>query len=181
MSATVANLVLPKFPGGNHQTHLLWHVCLFKVCVGACPSPFLQSSRCPALLLHVLFSFLYFIQFFSPRAGVTLPRGLCWFTPRVALGVLCATSLLICWSVSPKQVRSWCLVAQEPSWFLRILWHGEVMCRLGAQGCCTCASFLWFYPARCVSSISARFLLCGAHAICFLTLVTILEPSWKHF
>jgi hypothetical protein len=36
--------------------------------------------------------------------------------------------------------------------------------------------FLVVFPARCVSSDSARFLLYGAHAICFFPLVAILEP-----
>jgi hypothetical protein len=40
---------------------------------------------------------------------------------------------------------------------------------------------LMVFPARCVSSVSARFLLYRAHAICFVTLVAILEPPSLRF
>jgi hypothetical protein len=35
--------------------------------------------------------------------------------------------LLTCWSVSPKQVWSWHLVAHEPSCFLSVMWHEEAL------------------------------------------------------
>jgi hypothetical protein len=34
----------------------------------------------------------------------------------------------------PKQVWSQCLVAQEPSCFLTVMWHGEALYGLGVQG-----------------------------------------------
>jgi hypothetical protein len=37
--------------------------------------------------------------------------------------------------------------------------------------------FWWFFFYKCDSSISARFLIYGAHAVCFFPLVTILDPS----
>jgi hypothetical protein len=45
--------------------------------------------------------------------------------------------------------------------------------------CSGCQSFnsLCFISAKCGSSISARFLIYGAHAVCFCLLVTILDPS----
>jgi hypothetical protein len=94
-----------------------------------CPSPLLQctQSTLPSLLC-VLFSSLFIIQgffvWFFCRAVVILSRGLCWFIPGV--GTLCATYLLTCWSASPKQVWSQCLVAQEPSCFLSVKWLGEI-------------------------------------------------------
>jgi hypothetical protein len=36
--------------------------------------------------------------------GVGLSRWLCWSISGVAVGMLPATYLLTCWSVSPKQV-----------------------------------------------------------------------------
>jgi hypothetical protein len=60
--------------------------------------------------------------------------GLCWFIPGVAMGVLHTAYLLTCWSASPKQVRSWHLVVQEPSCFLSVMWYGETFHRLGVQG-----------------------------------------------
>jgi hypothetical protein len=41
--------------------------------------------------------------------------------------------LLIC-LMSPKQVWSQGLVAQKPSCFLNVTWHGEPLFRLGVQG-----------------------------------------------
>jgi hypothetical protein len=80
------------------------------------------------------FQFLVFYSVFFPWAGVRLSRELCWFIPGVAAGVPHAAYLLTHWSVSPKQVRSWHLMAQEPSWFLCVTWHGEAMCGLGVPG-----------------------------------------------
>jgi hypothetical protein len=79
------------------------------------------------------------------RRKVSLSMGLCWFIPGVAVGVPCAAYLLTCWSVSPKQVRSWHLAAQEPSLFLHMMWCGKAMCRLGVQGCWIFASSWWFF------------------------------------
>jgi hypothetical protein len=41
---------------------------------------------------------------------------------------------LYCWSVSPRQVKRWWLVAWDPFWFLSVMWHGEALCRLVVQG-----------------------------------------------
>jgi hypothetical protein len=41
-------------------------------------------------------------------------------------------------------------------------------------GCLGYASSWWFFSAKCGSSIPTRFLIYGAHAIFFLTLVAIL-------
>jgi hypothetical protein len=87
----------------------------------SCPSPFSSVLRAPRPLYCVSFSvpcLLFF--FFSPR----LSRGLCWFIPGVAVGIPGAASLLTCWPISPKHVRSWCLAVREPSWFLSVTWHG---------------------------------------------------------
>jgi hypothetical protein len=51
----------------------------------------------------------------------------------------------VCWSASPKQVGSWHLVVQEPSWFLRISWCGEAMYGLEVQGYRSFASSWWFF------------------------------------
>jgi hypothetical protein len=144
-SFTVASLVHPKLPGGSLQTHLLWQSCFFKFHKGSCHSPFLQSSRHPALFAMCPFQFHFFIQFFFLRAGVRLSRRLCWFIPRVTVGILCAAYLLTCWSASPKQVRSQCLAAQEPSWFLHITLLGEVMCGLEVQEYWSFALSWWFF------------------------------------
>jgi hypothetical protein len=67
------------------------------------------------------------------------------FCTGVAIGIPRATYLLICWSASPKQGRSLCLVAWEPFWFLHIMQCGEAICGLGVWGCCSFASSWWFF------------------------------------
>jgi hypothetical protein len=75
-----------------------------------CSSPLPQCSQSTLpLLLHVSFQFLIHYSFFC-MVGVILSRGLCWFTPDVAVGILHDTYLLTLWSLSPKQVWCQCLV-----------------------------------------------------------------------
>jgi hypothetical protein len=145
-------------------------------------SPFSSAQSTLSSLLHVLFSSLFIIQgffvsvFVFCRSGVSLSRGLCWFIPGVAVVILHATYFLTCWSVSPKQVWSWHLVAQEPSCFLSVTWHVEALYWLGVQWCQNPVSSWWFFSANCDSSISARFLIYRVPTVCFLPLVTILDP-----
>jgi hypothetical protein len=74
--------------------------------------------------------------------------------------------------------RSWRLVEQEPSWVLRLMWSGDAMCGLGVWRCHSFASSWWFFPARCISSISSRF-YCRKYGFCFTPLITILESSGR--
>jgi hypothetical protein len=116
------------------HTCLLWPACLCTVHVGMCHNPTLLSSGHPVpfvMCLFFFFSCFFIIQgFFSffPGWGSVCPGNYA----DLSLGVPCATYLLTWWS--PKQVRSWHLVAQETSWFLHIMWHGDAMCRLGCGG-----------------------------------------------
>jgi hypothetical protein len=150
MSATVASLSYPKLPGGSLQTHLLQQACLSTVCMDAC-STLSRTQGAPPSLLHVFCNSLLF-SFFFCGAEVSLSRGLCWFVPEVAVEVLHAAHLLTCWSVSPKQVRNWHLVVQEPSWFLCIIWCGEAMCGMVVQGCQIFVSSWFFLPGMSPAS-----------------------------
>jgi hypothetical protein len=118
---------------------LLQRACLFTVrelsgAQGALPS-----------LLHVFFFFscLFIIQIFFPWAVVSLFRGLCRFVLGFSVGVLHAAYLLTWGSV--KQVRSWSLAAQEPSWFLHLTLIGDDIYRLGVWRCQNFASSWWFF------------------------------------
>jgi hypothetical protein len=54
------------------------------------PLPFSSVLRVPRpLCCMFLFSFLFIVHFFFFCWGVSLPRGLCWFTLGVAVGILC--------------------------------------------------------------------------------------------
>jgi hypothetical protein len=64
--------------------------------------------------------------------------------------------LLVCW-MSPKQVwRNFVQARSSVCWIPHCSW--------------------WFLSAKCGSSVSAKFLIYGAHTVCFCTLVTILDP-----
>jgi hypothetical protein len=80
---------------------LLW-------CAQSTPPPHCISFSVPCLLLNFFFFFC--------RAGFSLSRGLCWFIPGTAVGIPHAIYLLTCWSASSKQVWSWHLAVQEPSY-----------------------------------------------------------------
>jgi hypothetical protein len=98
-------------------------------------SPYFSSVlRAPcSLCCMFLFSSLFIIQFFL-RVGGQSVWGVCWFISGVAVGILHATYLLTCRSVFPKQVWRLHLAAQEPSCYLSVMWHGEIVYRLGVQG-----------------------------------------------
>jgi hypothetical protein len=112
-------------------------LCLLKVHVKSSSllNPFSGVLKAPHHLCCVSFSVPGLFSFFwGGGAGVCLSRGLYWFIPGVAVGVPCAACLLSCWSMSPKQVWSQHLQAQEPSCFLSVTWYGKALHRLGAQG-----------------------------------------------
>jgi hypothetical protein len=104
--------------------------------VRECPSPSLWSSGCPALFAMCLFFFscLLIIQFgffslFSLGGGQSV-QGTMLIWPRVVCGsTACRLAHMVV--SSPKQDRRWCLVAREPSWFLRLTWSGDAMHGLG--------------------------------------------------
>jgi hypothetical protein len=122
------------------------------------PPPFSIVLKVPCPFCYMSFSVPCLLFSFFPRVWVRLSRGLCWFIPSAAVGITCVMYLLTCWSVSPKNVMNWCLVAQQLSWFLHVRWHGEAICGMGAQG--VRVVVLWVvFQARCVSSVSTRFLL----------------------
>jgi hypothetical protein len=90
---------------------------------------------------------------------------------------MCYFLLTFC-SASPNQVWSWHLVAREPSCFLSLMWCGEALHGLGVQGVRILILLGGFFSAKYGSSISARFLINGVHSVCFLPLVTILDPCF---
>jgi hypothetical protein len=112
----------------------------------------------PLVLFSVaclLFSFCFVLYCFVCWAVVSLARRLCWFFPGVAVEEPCAAYLLTCGSA--KQVRSWCLVAREPSLFLCILWCGGAMCGLGVWRCQSFASNGGFSCPVCLQHLRKIF------------------------
>jgi hypothetical protein len=95
-------------------------------------SPFSGALRAPCPLCCM--SFLVLCLLFIFFCELSLPKGLCWFIPSVAVVILHTTYLLTYWSASPKQAWSRHLVAQNPSCFLSVMCSGEALYRLGVQG-----------------------------------------------
>jgi hypothetical protein len=99
-----------------------------------CPSPSLRCSGCPAFFAMCLFLLLFIIQFgffslFTLGGGQSV-QGAMLIWPRVVCGStvchLAYMEVCVSWGV-----RSWHLLAQDPSWFLHLMWIGDDMHRLG--------------------------------------------------
>jgi hypothetical protein len=124
-------------------------------------TPFSGALSAPHPLCCMSFSFpclLYIYLFIYCKVEVSLPRGLCWFIPGVAVGIPCATYLLTCWSVSPKQV--WTpqrLVVWEPSCFLSVMWCGDALYGLGVQGAGVLILFGGLFPPSVAPASQQKF------------------------
>jgi hypothetical protein len=178
MSHTVASLALPKLTGGSRQTHLLWQACLFTVHTGACPSPFLWSSRRPTLFAMCAFQFLVYYSFliFWGSLGQSV-QGTMLVYPRGGCGsTMCClfAHMLVCISQAGLEPASGGVGALLFSQ-CDMVWRSFVLA--GGSRCQSFASSWCFFPAKYGSNVSARFLIYRAQAVCFLPLVAILDPS----
>jgi hypothetical protein len=143
--------------------------CLFTVCMGKCPSPtsgrachtgkspsaLLPSSGCPTLFATCPFFQLvvyYFLFVCFLRGRDQYVQGALLISLRGGCGrTVCHLFHLLLTCGSANRIRSWCLEAQESSWFLLILWCWGPMCRLGVWRCkvlpllggYSCPVFLW--------------------------------------
>jgi hypothetical protein len=148
-----------------------------------CPSSFLPcdfSNSAP--LLCVSFQFLVYcsvVVFFFGVGGSVCPGGYAGLS-QGWLGNIGWCLLLTCLDsqMSPKQVWSQHLAAPGALLFsqCKVAWRSFVWAR--SSGCLSFDSPWLFISAKCGSSISARFLIHGAHAVCFCTLVAILDLIW---
>jgi hypothetical protein len=133
--------------GVCHSFCLLWAACLFTVPWGIAPLPLFVTQGTPSSLLHVfLLLLLLFIQFFFsffPRWRSVCPGGYgdlaqgCLLEYHVPL-----SSPFLC---LPKPSGCWHLVAQEPSWFLHLMWSEDAMCRLEVWRGQSFASSWWLF------------------------------------
>jgi hypothetical protein len=87
---------------------------------------------------------------------------------------------LVCW-MSPKQVWSRHLAAAVALLFSQcnVAWRSLPQAR--GSGCQSFDSPWCFISTNYGSGFSARFLIHGAHAVCFWTLVAVLDPSGPYF
>jgi hypothetical protein len=123
---------------------------------------------------------VFFVGWVSvcPGSYAGLSQGWLW-EYHMTLGA----HLLVCW-MSPKQVWSLRLAVQEPSCFLSVMWHGEALYGLEVQGVEVLILLGASFLPSVAPSVSARFLIYGAHAVCFCLLLhssPILDPPNQPF
>jgi hypothetical protein len=88
----------------------------------------------PPPLLCATFQFVVYYSGVFLQGGFSLPRGLCWFIPGVAGGILHDTwhSLLLSAKFLPSRFGAGIWQWQEPS--CSVTWCGEAFHGLGVQG-----------------------------------------------
>jgi hypothetical protein len=130
-----------------------------------------HSAVCSFSVACLLFRFFFFLRGWGsvcPGGYVGLSQGWLWNTMCYLFA-----HLLVCW-LSPKQVWRWHLAVWEPSFFLRVMWHGEALYGLGVQGVKALIPFSAFFlpSVALVSQQNFWFteLLLSASAF--------LSPSW---
>jgi hypothetical protein len=148
-------------------------LCLLKVCMESSSLPLPSSlvySMHPALSAAVpclLFSFFCGAGQSVQGAMLVYPKGGCGSS----VCCLCA-HLLVCvcqGSLEPASGGMGVLLVPQ----CNMVWRSFV--RAGGLGCRSFSYSWWYFSTKCGSSISARFLIYRAHAVCFLPLVAILD------
>jgi hypothetical protein len=137
------------------------------------------SSVCSFSVPCLLFSLFSFFFLFCRAGGVSLSRRLCWFISGFAGSLWDYCMLLICSPVGLLDVSQAGLELVSVIGALlfsqcNVLWRSFV--QDGGSGCQSFDSSWCFFSAKCGSSVSVKCLICGAHAVRFCTLVTILDP-----
>jgi hypothetical protein len=133
--------------------------------------------------LHVPFQFLvYYSGFFFLSGGESVCPGGYAGLSQGWLWEYCMMLVLTCWSA--RCLPSRCLPASDRMGALLVsqcnmvwgsfVWAGGSGCQGIDFSCC------FFCPVKSGSSISARFLNYRAHAVCFCTLVVILDLLPKY-
>jgi hypothetical protein len=121
-------------------------------------------------LLSSFFVFLFFLDDGQTVQGAMLvyPRGSCGNTACCLFA-----HLLVCVSQAGLELVSGSIGALLFSQ-CNVAWRSFV--QSGVRGVGVLLLLCGFFSAKCASSISARFLIYGAHTVCFLLLVVILAP-----
>jgi hypothetical protein len=131
------------------------------------PAP---SAVCPSqfLVYYSVFSFLWDGSQSAQGTMLVYPRSTCGNTTYCLFA-----HLLVCVSqagLEPVSGSAGALLFSQ----CNVL--GRSFVWAGGSGCQSFDSFWWFFSAKCGSSVSAKFLIYGAHAVCFCPLVSILDP-----
>jgi hypothetical protein len=168
-SGSSATYCQPATVAGSVFWELAWR---------AAPPRFSSALKAPRPLCCMffsppclLFSFFFFLQGRGQSvqgAKLVYPRGGC----RDTAGHLFA-HLLVCVSQAGLEPISGCTGALLLSQ-CNVAWKRFAQAK--GLGCRSFAYSWWSFSAKCGSSVSERFLIYGAHGVCFLPLVAILDP-----
>jgi hypothetical protein len=130
---TVTSFPVLRLLGGGVIPVFSGRFVYLQFCEGLPLLPFSAQGALPSLLcvFFCLLFGLFFLSFF-PGWGSVCP-GSMLIRPRVVCGssVCRLAHLVVCCS---RASRSWHLVVWEPSWFLLLMWSGDVMLGLGCGG-----------------------------------------------
>jgi hypothetical protein len=162
---------LPAFPA----------ICLLIVLAEISSLLLLPSAEFLPFLLYASFQFIVYcsvVFFFCVCVGSQSAQGAMLVYPLGGWGNTVwhlVLTCLVCW-MSPKQVWSPRLVAVAAHLFSQcnMVWRSFLRAR--GSGCQSFDSPWCFISAKCGSTISARFLIHRAHAVCFCPLVAIFDP-----
>jgi hypothetical protein len=166
-----SSLLLHPSPVEKLASCLICKFCLLKVHVKSSsllPPPFLGSLKAP-----YPFCCMFIIQgFFFCTVGVSpsrvYSRGGCGSTACCLFAHLfvCITKA----GLEPESGSTGALLVSQ----CNMVWRS--LLQAGSLGCRSFAYSWCYFSAKYGSSISARFLIYGAHAVCFLPLVAIVDP-----
>jgi hypothetical protein len=140
------------------------------------PSPFSSALKAPHPLCCMSFSVSCLLSnFFLKGVGQTVQEiMLVYFSSSYGNTACCLFAHLLV-RVFQADLE---LVSRGAGLLLfsqcNVAWRSFV--QAGGLWCWSFASSWRFFSAKCGSSISARFLIYGTHAVCFLSLVTVLDP-----
>jgi hypothetical protein len=164
-----------------------WPICLSSLCLLKVRMEIssVLFPLPPVLLEHPapsaacsFFSCFFIIQvLFFVGQGVSLSKGAVLVYPWGGCGnTMCHlfAHLLVCVSQVGLELASGgmgaLLFSQCNMAWRSFVWAGSSRCQVFDSSCC-------FFSAKCGSSFSIKFLIYGAHTVCFCTLVAILDPS----
>jgi hypothetical protein len=178
--------------GSSLLTTSCWPFCLSSLCLLKVPVEISSLlSATPPLCCVLLLSSLFIVQFSlcvcvcggggegqsAQGAMLVYSRG-GWGILQYC--VMLGAHLLVC-QMSIKQVWSQHLVVVRALLFSQCNVARRSFPWARGSGCRSFDSPWCFISVKCGSSISARFLIHGAHAVCFCALVAILDPLYQHF
>jgi hypothetical protein len=142
------------------------------------PPAFSSVLRAPCPLLRIPFQFLVYYSIGFPfflRGRESVQGAMLVYPRRICGNTACHLfAHLLVWisqaGLEPASGDVGPLLFSQ----CNVVWRS--FAQAGGSGCQSFDFSWWFFSAKCGSSISAKFLIYGAHAVCFCPLVAILDP-----